>query len=361
MAAKKKRKKDPLNVGLPSDSDTDFDEEEKFKPFQVKQYNRKYQENSNKTEFVVFLSHKKFDTAFSDNDRLAISQGIRKHGVSGVAHLRPVNRFKIAITFNICNNANVFLQNRKFLDELDLVASIPAGDCEVTGVLTMVPQSMSNKKVYQLIGSTKNVVQVRRFMRKLRAPDGSISFAPTQTVAVTFAATQLPEYVLLDAWRHEVKPYVPPVKQCLRCMRFGHIAKFCKNAEVCSICSGNHNYKNCITDSEHVKCANCSGNHVAISTTCPMKKTKIEENKIKTRSVKYSDLFNEQQFPNLSNKTISSQLLNLSKSDTFINYIVEAILKITSNKENTPINNKSIKEVLLNTIKTKSNLPLHNG
>lgn len=358
MSSKKKRKKDPETI---SDSDTDHDDEERFKPYQVQQYSRKYPENSNKTEFVVFLSHKDFSQAFSDNDRVAISQGIRKHGVSGVVHLRPVNRFKIAITFNVCNNANVFLQNKKFLDELKLIASIPANDCEVTGVLTMVPVSMSNKKVYQLIGSTKNVVQVRRFMRKIRAVDGSTSFVPTQTVAVTFAATQLPEYVLLDAWRHEVKPYVPPVKQCLRCMRFGHIAKYCKNAEVCSICSENHNYKNCVTDSQNAKCANCSGNHVAISSSCPMKKTKIEENKIKARSVRYSDLFDEKQFPSLSNKTIGSQLLNLSKSDTFINFIIEAILKITSNKENTPINNKSIKEVLLNTLKAKINLPSNNG
>ncbi|KAI8440821.1 hypothetical protein MSG28_009133 [Choristoneura fumiferana] len=105
--------------------------------------------------------------------------------------------------------------------------------------------------------SSRNVIQVRRFMRRVRADGGEVAYIPTQTVAVTFASTQLPEYVYLDSWRHEVTQYVPPVKQCLKCQQFGHIAKFCKNNEVCSICSENHNYKACGADKQNPVCANC--------------------------------------------------------------------------------------------------------
>lgn len=145
-----------------------------------------------------------------------MSQAIRKYSISGVLHLKTINRYKVAITFNLGNNANVFLTNKKILDELGLEASIPAGDTETTGVLSMVPLDFSNKKIYSLIGSSKNVVEVRRFMCKVRSADGTMTFVPTPTVAVTFGATQLPEYVVLDSWRHEVKQYIPPVKQCLR-------------------------------------------------------------------------------------------------------------------------------------------------
>ncbi|KOB42460.1 Uncharacterized protein OBRU01_27326, partial [Operophtera brumata] len=47
----------------------------------------------------------------------------------------------------------------------------------------------------------------------------AVQFQPTQAVAVTFASTNLPEHVYLDSWRHEVNVYIPPVKQCLNCMR----------------------------------------------------------------------------------------------------------------------------------------------
>lgn len=337
----------------PDLTDTDLeDETDKFQPYKQRNYTRKYPENCKRTDFVVFLTHKDDKKPFNDYDRLAISQGIRKHCVSGVLHLRPVNRFKIAITFDLSNNANVFLQNKKFHDELFLIPTIPASDTEVTGVLTLVPISLSNKKISTLIGSSKNVIQVRRFMRKMRGEDGIVVFQPTQTVAVTFASTQLPEYVYLDSWRHEVKPYIPPVKQCLRCMRFGHLAKFCKNKEVCSICSGEHNFKTCTIDNSSAKCANCSGNHIAISATCPLKKQKLEENKIKTKSVRYLDLFNEREFPQLTSKSIDIQIQNLTKSDFFINFLVETIIKITSNKD-TPINNSSIREALRNTMNKK--------
>ncbi|KOB70415.1 Palmitoyltransferase [Operophtera brumata] len=97
-------------------------------------YSRRYPENSNKNDYIVFLNHNKENTAFTDKDRMALSKGLREHGVSGVMHLRSLNKFKVGITFDLPNNANMFLQNKKLLDQLSLRASIPAGDTEVSAV-----------------------------------------------------------------------------------------------------------------------------------------------------------------------------------------------------------------------------------
>lgn len=324
------------------------DDKEKYTPFRTKSYYRLYDENSSKKEFIVFLNHKEDEHKFSDKDRLALSNGIRKHCVSGVMHLRSINAYKVGITFDLPNNANVFLKNEKLLNEIHMTASIPASETEVTGVLTSVPIDYSNQKIYQLIASSKKVISVRRFMRRVKDMQGNVSMVPTQTVAVTFASIQLPEYVTLDHWRHEVGIYVPPVKQCLRCMKFGHIAKYCKNNEVCSICAEAHNFKNC--SKAKTQCANCGGDHVAISAVCPIKKQKIEENKLKSRSAKYSDLFSDAAFPQLGSKYIDTHLSNLTKSDRFMNLLVEAIVKICADKE-TPINSNNIKETLKNTFR----------
>lgn len=370
MVKKRKRKEgepppDPQQV-LSTDSDSaesvvtcfslrdtvaDRDPKEKYAIFKVKGYTRSYPEDTNQKELVVFLNCVEENKPFSDRDRMALSKGIREHGVSGVLHLRSINKYKVGMTFDLPNNANMFLKNKKLLDQLKLKASIPAADTEVTGVLTSVPVDMANKEIYSLIGSSKNVIQVRRFMRRVKG-FGGVEFVPTQAVAVTFASTILPPYIYLDSWRHEVRKYIPPVKQCLKCLRYGHIAKFCRNTEVCSICTLNHNFKNCQVDPKDAKCANCKGDHIAISSSCPLKKQKIEENKIKSRSATYSDLFNINAFPALTAKNIDIQINNLMKSDIFINILVETITKIVSNKD-VPINTSSIKEVLKKTLSTK--------
>lgn len=367
---KKRRRKDDLSIADPqqqfqsaesSDSDSVESEKtnissyrngkDKYAIYKVKGYTRKYPEETKQVDLIVFLTHVEENTIFSDRDRMALSKGIREHGVSGVMHLRTINKYKVGITFDLPNNANMFLQNKKLLEQLSLKASIPAGDTEVTGVLTSVPVEMSNKEIFSLIGSSKNVIQVRRFMRRVRS-DAGVGFVPTQAVAVTFASTILPQYIYLDSWRHEVSKYIPPVKQCLRCLRYGHIAKFCRNAEVCSICTSNHNFKSCQVDSKDAKCANCKGNHIAISSSCPIKKQKLEENKIKSRSATYSDLFDVNAFPALAARTLDVQINNLMKSDKFLSTLVETITKIVSNKD-VPINSSSIKEALKTTLSSK--------
>lgn len=335
---------------IPAKKKTKEDDKEKYTPFRTKSYYRLYDENSAKKEFIVFLNHREDDHKFSDKDRLALSNAIRKHCVSGVMHLRTINAYKVGIMFDLPNHANVFLKNEKLLNEIHMCASIPASETEVTGVLTSVPIDYSNQKIFQLIASSKKVISVRRFMRRVKDTLGIVSMVPTQTVAVTFASVQLPEYVTLDHWRHEVGIYIPPVKQCLRCMKFGHIAKYCKNNEVCSICAEPHNFKNC--NKAKTQCANCGGDHVAISAACPIKKQKIEENKLKSRSAKYSELFCDVAFPQLGSKYIDTHLSNLTKSDRFMNLLVEAIVKICADKE-TPINSNNIKETLKNTFRKK--------
>lgn len=336
-----------------SDSDDSADNSRKYQIFKVPGYSRKYPENSKKSEYIVFLSHQT-ERQFSDKDRLAISHAIRKYCVTGILHLKSINKYKIGITFDLSNNANVFLQNKKLLDEMGLKATIPAVDTEVTGVLTSVPTDLSNERISALIGSSRNVIQVRRFMRRVQSEGGAVTYDPTQTVAVTFASTELPQYVYLDSWRHEVSCYVPPVKQCLQCMKFGHIAKYCKNEVVCSICTDKHSFKMCKEDPKNAKCVNCGGNHVSISNTCPQKKIKIEENKVKSRAAKYSDLFNEHSFPKLTQKNIETQIINLTKSDFFMNTLTNAITKIILNQKDNPINSISIKEILQQTFRTST-------
>ncbi|KAL4717790.1 hypothetical protein ACJJTC_000939 [Scirpophaga incertulas] len=184
----KKRKKgvgDPVPDDFSSDTDSfksgigmDDEEDDKYSVYKASNYIRKYPDGSRNTEYIVFLANRE-NKPFCDKDRILISKALRKHCVSGVKHLKTINKYRVGIIFDISNNANMFVQNKKFLDELLLTASIPASAAECTGVLKNVPLSLSNKKIFSVIASTRNVIQVRRIMRRSKEH----GLQPTSVVA----------------------------------------------------------------------------------------------------------------------------------------------------------------------------------
>lgn len=90
----------------------------------------------------------------------------------------------------------------------------------------------------------------------------------------------LPDNVQYDLFSYRVFDYIPPLQQCFKCFKFNHSAKICNGRQRCSICSGEHIYKDCDKPNEFC-CANCGGPHLAISKLCPIKMKKLLEKKSK--------------------------------------------------------------------------------
>ena len=60
------------------------------------------------------------------------------------------------------------------------------------------------------------------------------------------------------------------VRQCFNCQSFGHSAKNCRSKPKCVICGESHSHKGCPKkEAKQLKCANCSGPHVASYKGCP--------------------------------------------------------------------------------------------
>nr|CAI5829458.1 unnamed protein product [Callosobruchus analis] len=90
-------------------------------------------------------------------------------------------------------------------------------------------------------------------------------------------------YILTSWQKCYVRDYVVVVR-CFNCCRFGHFKKDCKSKTVCSICSGDHDFRQC--QSRRNLCINCSAsnnymkktfkkftlldtNHAAFDLKCP--------------------------------------------------------------------------------------------
>ena len=87
----------------------------------------------------------------------------------------------------------------------------------------------------------------------------------------------------------------PRIKQCFRCLQFGHISKHCKHdveKPVCARCGeAGHKSSNCSAD--EVKCINCKQNHVAWSKECPKRKKVMT--KLRARAQQRNDPLNVKQ------------------------------------------------------------------
>lgn len=64
---------------------------------------------------------------------------------------------------------------------------------------------------------------------------------------------------------------VPRIPQCYACQHFGHTSHHCQMGPRCRYCGMQHDSRACPTrqQPETHRCANCNGNHISSSATCP--------------------------------------------------------------------------------------------
>jgi len=85
----------------------------------------------------------------------------------------------------------------------------------------------------------------------------------TNTVVLTFASAHPSKHITAGYLRVPVDLYIPNHLRCLKCQKYGHSSKACKNTALCAKCGEvGHEGGSC---SNHQKCANCKYEHSASS------------------------------------------------------------------------------------------------
>ncbi|CAK1589026.1 unnamed protein product [Parnassius mnemosyne] len=117
------------------------------------------------------------------------------------------------------------------------------------------------------VASSSEIIRARRLNRKVIKADNSVEWIPTQTIVITFSGKLLPSHVFAYFTSYPVEPYILPTIQCYNCCRFGHVKSKCRSKPRCYKCGQPHDGESCEVTS--VTCLHCSGNHTAISSSCP--------------------------------------------------------------------------------------------
>jgi hypothetical protein len=117
---------------------------------------------------------------------------------------------------------------------------------------------------------------------------------PTRTVKATFSDvanrnTFTRKGLQVDSMHFPVEPATQTVKatQHHLCLKYNHLAKYCKGTQVCARCGENHSADKCVITAEAIKCLNCKGNHLAASIDC--QHYKEQEKKLRSMVRQYTE------------------------------------------------------------------------
>ena len=114
-----------------------------------------------------------------------------------------------------------------------------------------------------------DVVDVVRLTNKVRN-------VPTSTIKITFKDPQnrntfVHTGLQVESMHFIAEPAMQNIKpvQCYICLKYNHVAKYCKTKQqLCARCGDNHQLDHCTAASDMLKCCNCQGKHLATSNDC---------------------------------------------------------------------------------------------
>lgn len=174
---------------------------------------------------------------------------------------------RTGVYVSTAEQANWFVDNHSLSSDSYNVY-IPARMVTSMGIVRDIGSDITEDDILQYgAGMSPNtpVLRVRRFKRTIRVND-STSQVPSGTCLITFQGTTLPKYFELFNIRTEVSLYIPPVIQCRKCLRYGHIQTHCRGNFRCVTCGESHeSVPNC---SETPNCVFCKGPHPSNDRTC---------------------------------------------------------------------------------------------
>ncbi|XP_077282774.1 uncharacterized protein LOC143908831 isoform X2 [Temnothorax americanus] len=104
------------------------------------------------------------------------------------------------------------------------------------------------------------------YRRKWDPVNSKTSLAATDSIIVTFKDKNIRDLTVFDKGiALRVRRYVPQVRQCFNCFRFGHTKLNCKSETRCIIC-GDKAHGRCEREQ---RCYNCGGQHKSTFKGCP--------------------------------------------------------------------------------------------
>ncbi|XP_072160212.1 uncharacterized protein [Bemisia tabaci] len=274
--------------------------------------------------FIVHISkNDSYSNSVPNLHPLQISRLLKSNQVQGVTQVAKQGRNIVKVTLKTARDANSFVANFRAKDP-NYNCFIPKYRLLTKGVIRDIPIEFTETELAEMIISSHEIYAINRMYKYDKTKKEKY---PIPMISVTFIANSIPNHVMFDYFKAEVKLHIKPVTQCNNCMKFGHISKFCRGKKTCRLC-GLPSHENECAAKENIECPNCKEAHAPTDVKCPerIKQAKINgiiaENNISYSEAKsivgsYSDEYKfgmkktlaktAKSFPNLGLTNISNK------------------------------------------------------
>lgn len=220
--------------------------------------------------FSVYVEHKNKNFGKLFPIRIGHYLKINNQFKNSILDIKSVGINRVKVIMNSYRAANSLVNNEILISE-GFQSYIPKFYTQRKGVIRMVDTYFTAEYLKTEIECEKEVKEVKRMKKWIVDRDtGDKKLVDRQIVIVSFAGSNLPLSVRINGVNFPVEPYIYPVVQCLRCLRYGHTAKQCKSTRpLCKKCAEEHNDDTeCLSDSFYCKFCK-SKEHSSIAKTCP--------------------------------------------------------------------------------------------
>lgn len=186
-----------------------------------------------------------------------------------IVDIKSIGLKRVKVEFKSYSRANLLINHDVVLKN-ELIAFIPKFYTQKRGVVRMVDTFFAEDYLKNAIISDSPVVEVKRMKRKIvNSETKAVEYVNRQTIIVTFLGNKIPDSIKINMVNFTVDPYIYPVVQCFKCLRYGHTSVQCKGVFRCQRCSKEHpENEECISE---IMCIHCnSKDHISTSKDCPV-------------------------------------------------------------------------------------------
>ena len=212
--------------------------------------------------FLVLLESQSTELNLGNIHPIKIGRELKKEKIPDITRIIRKGKNRVGVEFTTPKSANYFIKS-EFSKKNNLTASISVS----LVTCREVPLDITPEELIETTIAEVPLLAARRLNKRVRNNQNQIEYIPTESVVATFRGKKIPKEVVIDYYHARVHIYIPPVIQCMRCLRYGHVKAACRGKKRCALCEQEHEETTC--NSLEPSCIYCKDKHNSTSRTCP--------------------------------------------------------------------------------------------